>query len=145
MEKKDAQAYAVVVITRRNCFTLTAAAPLLLAQSDDAVRKAAEKWLALIDQAKYKDAYKQGSQHVRARATVDEWEPQIRAIRESAGEMRQRTYTSGKPAKSMDSAPDGEYMVVEFAAAFAKKEKAVEIVMMSREGGTWKVAGYFIR
>lgn len=133
------------MITRRCWITLTTAAPLLLAQSEDAARNAAEKWLALIDQGKYKDAYKQGSQHVRAQATVEEWEPQIRAMREAAGEKQQRTFTSAKATRSMAGAPDGEYMVLEFAAAFARKAKAAETVMMSREGDAWKNAGYFIR
>jgi hypothetical protein len=145
MEKQNARAYSIEVMTRRSWITLSAAAPLLLAQSEEAARKAAEKWLDLIDQAKYKDAYKQGSQHVRAQATIEEWEPQIRAMREAAGDKRQRNFTSAKPTKTMAGAPDGEYMVLEFAAAFSKKAKAAETVMMSREGGAWKGAGYFIR
>ena len=131
-------------MTRRTWLTFSAAAPLLLAQGDDAARKAAERWLALIDQAKYKDAYKQGSQHGRAQATVEEWEPQIRAMREAAGAMQQRNFTSAKATKSMAGAPDGDYAVLEFSTAFANKAKAVETVMMSREGGTWKGCGYAI-
>jgi len=133
------------VMTRRTCFALAAAAPLLVAQAEDAARKAAEKWLAFIDQAKYKDAYKQSSQHGRAQATVEEWEPQIRAMREAAGDMQQRNFTSAKATKSMAGAPDGDYMVLEYSTAFAKKAKAVETLMLSREGGNWKAAGYFIR
>ena len=132
-------------MTRRTWLTFSAAAPLLLAQGDDAARKAAEKWLALIDEAKYKDAYKQGSRHGRAQATVEEWEPQIRAMREAAGAMQQRNFTSAKATKSMAGAPDGDYAVLEFSTACAKKTKAVETVMMSREGGTWKGCGYAIR
>ncbi len=131
-------------MTRRSCFTLAAAAPFAFAQSEDAARKAAEKWLALIDQGKYKDAYKQSSQHMRAQATVDEWEPQISAMREGAGAMQSRNFTSAKATKSMAGAPDGDYMVLEYGSAFAKKTKAVETVMVSREGGAWKAAGYYI-
>lgn len=122
---------------------MTAATPILLAQGEDAVRAAAEKWLALIDQGKYKDAYRQSSQHVRARATAEEWEPQLRAMREPAGALKSRTFSSAKAAKGMAGAPDGEYVVIQFAAAFEKKATATETVMMSREGA-WKAAGYFI-
>ena len=131
--------------TRRVWLGFAAAAPLVFAQGDDAVRKAADKWLALVDAAKYKDAYKQASQHTRAQASAEEWEPQIRAMREAAGAMKERDFTNAKPTKSMAGAPDGEYMLLEFSTAFANKAKAVETLMMSREGGTWKAAGYFIR
>lgn len=131
-------------MTRRTWLTIAAAAPLLPAQSEGAARKAAEKWLALIDQGNYKDAYKQGSRHGQDHATFEEWEPQVRAMRDGVGEMQQRNFTSAKATKSMAGAPDGDYMVLEFASAFAKKAKASESVMMSREGGTWKGCGYFI-
>ena len=116
-----------------------------MAQTEDAARKAAEKWLALVDQGQYKDAYKQSSRHGRAQASVEEWEPQIRAMRDAAGEMQQRNFTSAKAAKSMAGAPDGEYIVLEYATAFAKKANGVETLMMSREGGNWKAAAYSIR
>ncbi len=122
-----------------------AASPLLLAQPEAAARAAAEKWLALLDQGKYRDAYKQASQHSRAQATAEEWESQIRAMRDAAGALGSRNFSSAKATKSMAGAPDGEYMVLEFSTAFANKAKAVETVMMSREGGNWKAAGYFIR
>ena len=134
-------------MTRRTCLVLAAAAaaPFVSAQSEDAARKAAEKWLGLIDQGKYKDAYKQSSQYMRAQATAEEWEPQIRAMREGAGDMQSRNFSSAKVTKQMAGAPDGDYMVLEYNTALTKKGKAVETVMMSSEGGGWKTAGYFIR
>lgn len=131
-------------MTRKSFFALTAAAPFAFAQSEGAARSAAEKWLALIDQGKFKDAYRQSSQHMRAPVTVDEWEPQMRAMRDAAGEMQSRNFTSAKATKQMAGAPAGEYMLLEYGTAFAKKAKAAETVMMSREGGTWKAAAYYI-
>lgn len=132
--------------TRRAWLGFAAAtAPLLLGQGEDAARKDAEKWLGLIDQAKYKDAYKASSQHVRAQVTAEEWEQQIRMMRDAAGTLQMRTFASAKPTRTMAGAPDGDYMVLEYNTAFAKKAKAVETVMLSREGNAWKAAGYFIR
>jgi ferric-dicitrate binding protein FerR (iron transport regulator) len=131
-------------MTRRSCLMLTLVLPVLSAQ-DDAARQAAEKWLALLDQGKYKDAYKQASQHSRAQATSAEWEAQIKAMRDATGDMQSRQFSSAKPAKSMAGAPDGDYLLLEFSTAFANKPKAVEMLMLSHEAGAWKAAAYFIR
>lgn len=132
-------------MTTRRAWIGIAAATLALAQADDAARKAADKWLALLDQGKYKDAYKQASQHSRAQATSDEWEAQIRSMRDAAGAMQKRDFTTSKSTRTMAGAPDGEYLLLEFSTAFAKKTQAVETLMLSKEGGAWKAAGYFIR
>ncbi len=129
-------------MTRRS---LLAALPLpLLAAGEESARKDAEKWLTLVDNARYRDAYKAASRHSRSQATAEEWEAQIRALHEAAGAPRQRTFSSAKATRSLPGAPDGEYMILEFSTAFEKKEKAVETLMMSRESGSWKAAGYFI-
>jgi hypothetical protein len=131
-------------MTRRSCVSLLLTLPALTAQQD-AARLAAEKWLTLLDQARFKDAYKQSSQHSRAQATSPEWEAQIKAMRDAAGEWKSRKFSSAKPAKSLAGAPDGDYMLLEFSSVFANKPSAVESLMLSRESGTWKPAGYFIR
>ena len=129
-------------MTRRSCLAL-AAAPLLLAQTEDAARKAAEKWLALLDEAKYPDARKQASKHSRPQISADEWHAQLKDMREAAGSLKSRNFTSAKASKTHPGAPDGDYMILEYATAFDKKSKAAEVVVLSREGG-WKIAGYSI-
>lgn len=142
MESRRGLGYPNEVITRRCCFVL-AAAPLLVAQNEDAARKAAEKWLALLDDGKYPDAWKQASKHSRPQISAEEWHGQLKALREGAGKLQSRQYTSTKASKTHPGAPDGDYMILEYSTAFEKKPKAVEIVVLSREGG-WKVAGYSI-
>ncbi|MBI2689019.1 MAG: DUF4019 domain-containing protein [Acidobacteria bacterium] len=131
-------------MTRRTFLAVAAAAPLLSADGEDAARKSGEKWLALLDQAKYKDAWKQASQHQRPQISADEWESQIRAMRTAAGALQQRGYQSAKPSKTLAGAPDGDYLILEYATTFANKPKAVEVVVMSKEPGGWKAAGYSI-
>ena len=48
-------------------------------------------------------------------------------------------------AKSLPGTPDGEYAVVLFQTAFAKKADSVETLTFALEEGKWKCAGYFIR
>lgn len=130
------------MITRRSCLAL-AATPLLLAQNEDAARKAADKWLALLDEGKYPDAWKQASKHSRPQISNDEWHAQLKSMREAAGALKSRNFTSAKASKTHPGAPDGDYMILEYASSFDKKSKATEIVVLSREGG-WKIAGYSI-
>ena len=48
--------------------------------------------------------------------------------------------------KELPGAPDGEYIVFEFATRFAHEQNAVEIVTPMRDvDGQWRVSGYFVR
>lgn len=64
-------------------------------------------------------------------------------MREAAGALKSRSFTSAKPSKTHPGAPDGDYMILQYTTAFDKKPKAAEVVVLSREGG-WKIAGYSI-
>ena len=56
-------------------------------------------------------------------------------------EMKKMTYKSSLPG-----APDGEYMVIQFATSFGKKRAAVETVTtMAEKDGTWRDSGYYIK
>lgn len=130
--------------TRRVWLGIAAGFPLLCADGEVAARNAGEKWLALLDQGKVREAWTQASEAHRPEITAEEWEAQIRKLREAAGQMQNRKFSSARPTRTMAGAPDGEYMVLEYSTAFAKKAKAVETLMMSREGGNWKAASYHI-
>jgi hypothetical protein len=46
----------------------------------------------------------------------------------------------------LPGAPDGEYVVLHFNAAFDKKMAALETITVLREqDGQWRVVGYFVR
>jgi hypothetical protein len=46
---------------------------------------------------------------------------------------------------TLPGAPDGEYGVLTYSAAFTNKASAVETVILARDGEQWKIVGYFIR
>jgi hypothetical protein len=49
-------------------------------------------------------------------------------------------------ATELPGAPDGEYVVIQFAASFKAKKSAVETVTpMKDEDGSWRVSGYYIK
>jgi hypothetical protein len=46
----------------------------------------------------------------------------------------------------LPGAPDGRYVLIEFASSFASKKEAVETAtVMLETNGEWRVSGYFIR
>jgi len=98
-----------------------------------------------VDNGKYRDSWKEASKPFRTQVTAEEWERQVRAVRESIGSLASRKLASSKAAKTLPGAPDGDYVVMMFEAKFTKKESAIETVVVSLESGHWRVAGYFIR
>ena len=62
------------------------------------------------------------------------------------GKATSRTLKGATYVTELPGAPDGEYVVIQFATAFANKGSAVEtITPMMDEDGRWRVSGYFIR
>jgi hypothetical protein len=68
------------------------------------------------------------------------------AARTPLGKLVSREFTSAQYASSLPGAPDGEYVVIQFATAFENKAASVETVtpMMDKDG-KWRVSGYYIR
>jgi hypothetical protein len=53
---------------------------------------------------------------------------------------------SAKYTRTLPGAPDGEYVVIQYSAAFEKRQSAVETVtpMFDRDG-KWRASGYYIK
>ena len=70
----------------------------------------------------------------------------MQGSRQPLGEVKSRKLNGAQYMTSMPGAPDGEYVVIQFDASFANKEKAVETVTPMRDkDGVWRVSGYFIK
>ena len=69
-------------------------------------------------------------------------------IRGVGSARSQPTLVLERPRKGLRSpgAPDGEYLVIRFAASFEKKQSAIETVTPIKDAdGIWRVCGYFIQ
>ena len=107
---------------------------------------AALAWLALIDGGRYAESWKEASGYFRGAVTVEKWEASLRGVRTPLGQVVSRQVRSAKEATTLPGAPDGHYVVMEFATAFARKASAIETVtFVQDDGGRWRAAGYFIR
>lgn len=64
----------------------------------------------------------------------------------SAGAMKSRSVMSANFRRTLPGAPDGNYVVIRFAASFEHKAGATETVTpMEDPDGQWRVSGYYIR
>lgn len=107
---------------------------------------AAENWLAMVDEGKYADSWKNAAQYFRAVVKQGQWEKSLQGVRKPLGGMISRKVRSKSYRTSLPGAPDGEYVVIQFESSFENKRSAIETVtpMMDKDG-EWRVAGYYIK
>jgi hypothetical protein len=108
--------------------------------------KAADSWLTLIDEGQYGESWQQASSIFRGAITKDAWARQVASVRAPLGAVESRKLNFAKYETSLPGAPDGEYVVIQYATSFANKKAAVETVTpMLGKDGKWHVSGYYIR
>ncbi len=113
---------------------------------EDAAKKSAEAWLALVDSSKYANSWEEAAQLFKTAVTKDQWESALHTVRDPLGKLGTRTLKSANYTKTLPGAPDGEYVVMQYETSFANKGSAVEtIVPMLDKDGKWRVSGYFIK
>ena len=112
----------------------------------NAALNSAEKWLELLNSAKFADSWEAASPYFHKQVSEGDWVKQITYIYNNMGKVKSRKLISSNYTKSLPRAPEGEYFILRFATSFEKKPNSVEtILIMQTSDGTWKTAGYFIK
>jgi len=107
---------------------------------------AAQMWLHEIDSGNYATSWQQASAYFQGAITEKNWTDALNGARRPLGNLISRKVTKTTSAKSLPGAPDGNYLVMQFATSFANKKNAVETVTFMREkDGNWRAAGYYIK
>jgi hypothetical protein len=107
---------------------------------------AAQSWLAQIDSGNYAKSWKESSAYFRGAITEKGWVDALNGARKPLGKLISRKLIKTQNAQSLPGAPDGNYVVMQFATGFENKKDAVETVTFMREkDGKWKAAGYYIK
>jgi hypothetical protein len=108
--------------------------------------EAAEAWLELIDDGKYADSWEIAAEYFKRVVKQEKWREMAAAARGPLGGVLSREVKATEYRTTLPGAPDGEYVVIQFATSFENKKSAVETVTPMRDrDGTWRVSGYFIR
>jgi hypothetical protein len=115
-------------------------------EAQAAAETAAQTWLALIDAGNFEASWATASSLFRARVTQAQWANAVAGVRDSLGPLKSRTLQSAKLMHGLPDAPDGSYIVIQYASNFANKASATETVApMLEADGTWHVALYYIK
>ena len=127
---------------------------ITLAQAEDtkeqkqaAGAKAASNFLALLDNGKYNDAWKQLSPSQQPNGSKDKWQSDVGRYRKQIGKLHDRkilgvSYTTQLPG----GGDPGEYVIVTVLSSYERLGSALEIVVPQLlPNGTWVISGYSIK
>ena len=107
---------------------------------------AADRWLAVVDSGDYAESWEQASEYLKKVVTREKFVQSLEAVLGPLGSLASRKVKSSKYRTSLPGAPDGQYVVIQYASSFQNKKKAVETVTpMLEPDGTWRVSGYYIK
>lgn len=137
--------YTALALTAGLTFSIAVPARADQEQGQQAAA-AAETWLELVDEGKYEESWDQAAELFKRSVPKKEWSRTVAAGREPMGKLISRELSSKKYSTTLPGAPDGEYVVIQFATSFENKKSAVETVTpMKDPDGAWRVSGYFIK
>ena len=122
----------------------------VLAFADEAGEKAASAaapmWLSQIDAGSYSNSWRDASVYFKGAVSEKGWQDALAGARKPLGKLISRKLSKAQSAASLPGAPDGNYVVMQFASSFANKKNAVETVtFMQEKDGKWRAAGYYIK
>jgi uncharacterized protein DUF4019 len=110
------------------------------------VQRAARDWLAIADRGDAQASWNAMAKLFKDSITAQSWAVSLREVRIPLGDPVGRTVLSTQFSTKMPKAPDGDYALVIFRTAFAKKVDVRETVTLSHEAdGVWRVVGYMVR
>jgi hypothetical protein len=108
--------------------------------------EAAKSWLALVDAGEYAKSWSAAAELFQKQVSSDRWVETVRGVRGEIGKLASRKATKSDYSPTLPGAPDGEYVIQQYASAFENKKEAMEsVVLMKEKDGSWKVVGYFIK
>ena len=109
--------------------------------------KAASNFLALLDNGKYNDAWKQLSPAQQPSGSKDKWQSDVSRYRKQIGKLHDRkimgaAYTTQLPG----GGEPGEYVILTALSSYERLGSALEVVVSQLQpDGTWVISGYSIK
>jgi serine/threonine protein kinase len=114
--------------------------------TNNAAVEPAQIWLQNIDAGNYAQSWTNAAAYFQQAITPEKWVEAVQQARKSFGPLISRTVKSAQEMSSLPGAPDGRYIVMQFATSFANKKSAVETVtFMLEKDDQWRAVGYYIK
>src|ERR1700684_2853290 len=103
---------------------------------------AALSWLALADAGDFGETWDQASSLFQGSIPKAAWVGALGNARQPMGKMIARKLKSAVSKRSLQGAPDGEYVVIRYDTQFEHHTATETITPMLDKDGSWKVSGY---
>ena len=128
---------------------LVAAFPAAGADADakaavSAATDEAMHWLEQLDARRYPESWNDAAAVMKEGRTEKDWVEDIAGSREMLGKTVMRQLRHAEYASSVRGAPEGSYVTAEYLTQFSKAPPALETLLLTREEGRWRIAGYSI-
>ena len=107
---------------------------------------ASDQWVAMVDTNAYAASWDAAAQYFRKAVPREQWVSSMEAFRAPLGAVSERKVSSSRYTQALPGAPDGQYVLIQYDSAFARKASAVETTtVMLDTDAVWRVSGYFIK
>ena len=110
-----------------------------------AAENAALEFLQMVDAGKYADSWQISDPFLRKTIPVDAWEEKLTKIRETFGELSERSLDDANFTAAAEELPESEFILLEYNSRFALKEMNEIVTVVRGEDNLWRVIGYFIQ
>jgi len=130
-------------ILTTGCATHSPARAEKRADENDA-RAAALKWLQLLDDGDYAEAFEFEAQDFRIYRTQNQFIRYMQARRAPFGHTLSRNFIGAANVHKMVGVPEGNYESVIFKTAFERKSPTAERVILIKQAAGWRVIDYRI-
>ena len=107
-------------------------------------RDAATRWLKLLDDGDYAEAFEWEAQDFRMRRTQSQFVRYMQAGRAPFGSVLSRKIIGAANVKKLVGLPEGNYETIIFKTAFQKKSPTAERVILVKQEIGWRVVDYRI-
>jgi hypothetical protein len=112
--------------------------------AENTTRALAERWLGMLDDGDYEEAFEHESIRFRIAGTQKQFVRYMQGRRAPFGHVESRKFIGAAHLKKLVGLPDGIYESVLFKSTFENKSVAAERVILTRESDRWQVIDYRI-
>jgi hypothetical protein len=107
-------------------------------------RAAASRWLQLLDDGDYAEAFEFEAQDFRMNRTQSQFVRLMQARRAPFGKAIERSFIGARHVEKFVGAPEGNYESVLFKTNFEHKNPTAERIILIKQPAGWRVIDYKI-
>ena len=109
-------------------------------------RKAALKWLALVDAGKFEQTWIEAAGVFQKAQTKADWVKGLSGARPTMGKIETRTFLNYETRTVLPNLPPGKYITVRFSSVFEKHKMGAESVTLAKDGTRgFRMMSYFLK